>query len=98
MLSSAPRRCSTAAIVALPLRSRGITNPSYVAALSAQSLTEFDWLAVLGETGYSRGAPSWWRRDADPAEYGFRAISGRSTDPDARRLGRECDRAEEGDR
>jgi len=50
------------------LRSRGTTNPSYVTALTPQSLTDFDWLAVLDETGYSRGAPSWWQRDADPAE------------------------------
>ncbi|MEO7909306.1 MAG: erythromycin esterase family protein [Roseiflexaceae bacterium] len=45
------------AIAALPLRSRGVTNSSYVAALNPQSFTDFDWLAVLDSTTYSRGGP-----------------------------------------
>jgi hypothetical protein len=43
-----------AEIAALPTRSRGTRNPSY-APLGPQSLTDFDWLAVLDTTAYTRG-------------------------------------------
>ena len=42
-------------LTALPARSRSAKNPSFVP-LSAQSLSDFDWLAVVDSTGYSRGA------------------------------------------
>ncbi len=45
-----------AEIAALPTRSGSTMNPSYMA-LSPQSITNFDWLAVLHSTGYSRGGP-----------------------------------------
>jgi erythromycin esterase len=38
-------------------------NPSY-AALTPQSFTDFDWLAVLDSTAYSRGGPPLQQRDA----------------------------------
>jgi erythromycin esterase-like protein len=44
------------AIAALPLRSGSVKNLTYFA-LSAASLTDFDGLAVLDATGYSRGGP-----------------------------------------
>jgi erythromycin esterase len=44
------------AISALPTRSGSIKNPTYFA-LTPQSLTDFDWLAVLDSTAYSRGGP-----------------------------------------
>lgn len=47
----------TAAIAALPIRSRSLKNPSYAAALNPQSFTDFDWLVVLDSTTYSRGGP-----------------------------------------
>lgn len=43
------------AAAGLAARSRSARNPSH-GPLSAQSLTDFDWLAVLDSTGYSRGA------------------------------------------
>ena len=43
-------------IAALPIRSRSIKNPTYFA-LTPQSFTNFDWLAVLDSTKYSRGGP-----------------------------------------
>ncbi|HEV7127153.1 MAG TPA: erythromycin esterase family protein [Ktedonobacterales bacterium] len=45
-----------AAIAALPTRSGSVKNPSYFA-LTPQSLTDFDWLAVFDTTVYSRGGP-----------------------------------------
>jgi hypothetical protein len=45
-----------AAIAALPTRSGSVKNPSYFA-LTPQSLTDFDWLAVFDTTAYSRGGP-----------------------------------------
>lgn len=45
------------ALAALPLRSREAANPSYVAALGPQSLTDFDWLAVFDTVAYNRGGP-----------------------------------------
>lgn len=44
-------------IAALPARSGSTKNPSYFA-LTPQSITDFDWLAVLDATAYSRGGPS----------------------------------------
>ncbi len=45
-------------IAALPIRSGSEKNRSYLEQLNAQSFTDFDWLAVLDSTGYSRGWPS----------------------------------------
>lgn len=46
-----------AEITALPTRSGRVKNPTYFA-LTPQSLTDFDWLAILDATTYSRGGPS----------------------------------------
>jgi erythromycin esterase-like protein len=46
----------TAAIAALPVRSGSARNLGYFP-LTAQSLTDFDWLAVLDSTTYTRGWP-----------------------------------------
>ena len=46
----------TSAIAALPTRSGGMKNPTYFA-LTPQSFTDFDWLAVLDSTAYDRGGP-----------------------------------------
>ncbi len=46
----------SAEIAALPTRSGNTTNLSYIA-LSAQSFTDFDYLAVLNESAYQRGGP-----------------------------------------
>lgn len=56
-----------AALAALPIRSRGTKNPSYVAALTPQSFTDFDWLVVLDSASYSRGGPPLqeWAGNAD---------------------------------
>ena len=43
-------------IAALPTRSGSTKNSTYFA-LTPQSFTDFDWLAVLDSTGYSRGGP-----------------------------------------
>jgi erythromycin esterase-like protein len=43
-------------IAALPTRSGSMKNPTYFA-LTPQSFTDFDWLAVLDSTTYSRGGP-----------------------------------------
>jgi erythromycin esterase len=42
------------AIATLPTRSGSVKNPTYFA-LTPQSFTDFDWLAVLDSTGYNRG-------------------------------------------
>lgn len=44
------------AIAALPTRSGSKKNTTYFP-LTPQSVTDFDWLAVLDSTGYSRGGP-----------------------------------------
>ena len=44
------------AIAALPTRSGSVKNPTYFA-LTPQCLADFDWLAVLDSTAYSRGGP-----------------------------------------
>ena len=46
----------TSTIAALPTRSGSMKNPTYFA-LTPQSFTDFDWLAVLDSTAYSRGGP-----------------------------------------
>jgi hypothetical protein len=46
----------TSAIAALPTRSGSSKNPTYFA-LTSESFTDFDWLAVLDSTAYSRGGP-----------------------------------------
>ncbi|MBE0689020.1 MAG: erythromycin esterase family protein, partial [Anaerolineae bacterium] len=43
-------------ISTLPTRSGSMKNLSY-AGLTAQSFTDFDWLAFLDATGYNRGGP-----------------------------------------
>lgn len=43
-------------IEALPTRSGSTKNPTYFA-LTPQSLTDFDWLAVLDSMKYNRGGP-----------------------------------------
>ena len=43
-------------ITSLPTRSGSIKNPTYFP-LTPQSFTDFDWLAFLGSTAYSRGGP-----------------------------------------
>lgn len=43
-------------IAALPTRSGSMKNSSYFA-LTPQSFTDFDWLAVLDSTAYNRGWP-----------------------------------------
>jgi erythromycin esterase len=43
-------------IAALPVRSGSMKNQTYFP-LTPQSLTDFDWLAVLDKTAYSRGGP-----------------------------------------
>jgi erythromycin esterase len=47
----------TSAIAALPTRSGSVRNPTYFA-LTPQSFTDFDGLAVLDSTAYTRGGPS----------------------------------------
>ncbi len=41
---------------AIPVRSGSLKNPTYFP-LTAQSLTDFDWLVALDSVGYSRGGP-----------------------------------------
>ncbi|MGA9100200.1 MAG: erythromycin esterase family protein [Methanotrichaceae archaeon] len=43
-------------IAALPIRSDSMKNQTYFP-LTPQSLTDFDWLAVLDKTAYARGGP-----------------------------------------
>ena len=50
------RGLPTSAIAALPVRSGSMMNPTYFA-LTPQSFTDFDALAVLDKTAYSRGGP-----------------------------------------
>ncbi len=47
---------SPAALDAFPVRTASARNQSYFA-LAPRSLSDFDWLAVLDATGYSRGGP-----------------------------------------
>lgn len=45
-----------AEIAALPTRSGSLKNPTYFA-LTPQSFTDFDWLAVVDSSAYQRGGP-----------------------------------------
>jgi erythromycin esterase len=56
-----------AAIADLPIRSGSIKNPTYFP-LTAQSITDFDWLAVLDSTAYNRGGPPLQEWDANPEQ------------------------------
>ena len=47
----------SASQVALPVRSGSLKNPTYFP-LTAQSLTDFDWLVALDRVRYSRGGPT----------------------------------------
>src|SRR4030095_12481500 len=49
----------------LPIRSGSQKNPTYFP-LSPQSLTDFDWLAVLDSAIYNRGGPSLEAWDESP--------------------------------
>ncbi len=55
-----------AEIAALPTRSGSMKNPTYFA-LTSQSFTDFDWLAVLDSTAYNRGGPL-QQGDANPKQ------------------------------
>ncbi len=57
----------TSGIAALPTRSGSMKNSTYFA-LTAQSFTDFDWLAVLDSTAYSRGGPPLQQWDANPKQ------------------------------
>jgi hypothetical protein len=48
------RGLPASAVADLPTRSGSAKNPTYFA-LTAQSFTDFDWLAVLDSTTYNRG-------------------------------------------
>lgn len=50
------QKFAASAIAALPTRSASSRNPTYFA-LTSQSLTDFDCLAVVDSTAYSRGGP-----------------------------------------
>lgn len=54
-------------IAALPTRSGSTRNSSYFA-LTARSITDFDWLAVLDSTGYEPGGPPLPGGDATPGQ------------------------------
>jgi erythromycin esterase len=53
-------------ITILPTRSGSMKNSTYFA-LTPQSLTDFDWLAVLDSTTYSRGGPPLQQQDVNQA-------------------------------
>ena len=67
LLTAAPGPCRfistrrvqelSASQAALPVRSGSLKNPTYFP-LTAQSLTDFDWLVALDGVGYSRGGPT----------------------------------------
>jgi erythromycin esterase-like protein len=57
----------TSEIAALPTRSGSMKNPTY-SALTSQSFTDFDWLAVLDSTAYNRGGPPLQQWDASPKQ------------------------------
>lgn len=52
---------STSAIADLPTRPGSMKKPTYFA-LTPQSITDFDWLAVLDSTAYNRGGQQWMLR------------------------------------
>ena len=55
------------AVAALPTRSGSMKNSTYFA-LTPQSFTDFDWLAVLDSTAYNRGGPPLQQWDANPKQ------------------------------
>jgi erythromycin esterase len=57
------RGFSAEEIASLPVRSGSTKNTTYFP-LTPQCFTDFDWLAVLDETGYSRGGPPLQQQDA----------------------------------
>ena len=57
----------TSLIAALPTRSGSMKNQTYFA-LTPQSFTDFDWLAVLDSTAYNRGGPPLQQWDANPEQ------------------------------
>ncbi len=59
------RGLPVAEIAALPTRTGSMKNPTYFA-LTPQSFTEFDWLAILDSTAYHRGGPPLQEWDANP--------------------------------
>jgi erythromycin esterase len=58
---------ATSAIAALPIRSGSMKNRTYFA-LTPQSVTDFDWLAVLDSTVYAHGGPPLPEGDAHPMQ------------------------------
>ncbi len=50
------KRLAASEIATLPIRSGSQKNPTYFP-LTAQSFTDFDYLAVIDETAYNRGGP-----------------------------------------
>jgi hypothetical protein len=56
-----------AAIADLPIRSGSVKNPTHFA-LTAQSLTDLGWLAVLDSAAYNRGGPPLQAWDANPEQ------------------------------
>ncbi|MDD4579798.1 MAG: hypothetical protein PHF80_03895 [Methanothrix sp.] len=54
-------------IASLPTRSGSMKNPTYIP-LRPESFTDFDWLAVLDSTGYSRGGPALGQLDGGERE------------------------------
>jgi erythromycin esterase-like protein len=61
------RGLPTAEVAALPNRCGSMKNLSYVP-LTAQSFTDFDWLAVFNSTAYNRGGPPLQQPDASPGK------------------------------
>ena len=54
-------------IASLPTRSGSTKNPTYIP-LRPQSFSDFDWLAVLDSTGYSRGGPALGQQEGGERE------------------------------
>lgn len=54
-------------IASLPTRSGSMKNPTYIP-LRPQSFSDFDWLAVLDSTGYSRGGPALGQQEGGERE------------------------------
>jgi erythromycin esterase len=61
-----PTRCAPVQELAgLGVRTASVKNQTY-APLTAQSLSDFDWIAFVKSTGYHRGGPPLQARDAQP--------------------------------
>ena len=58
------RGLPTVEIAGLPIRSASVKNPTYFA-LTPQSFTDFDWLAVVDSAAYNRGGPPLHEWDAN---------------------------------